>query len=200
MPIVELKIDVDCDAAIARFGELAGVRFDEALQKGLAQALDIGASRVSLTAMEHGLQSRTGTLLNELRGVVDDLENLAGWIGIPEESPAIRYAYLLTDEVKTIFPVQARALTIPIAANLTSAGVARFPSVAALEKAFPDKVHRRGRAIGIGDDEDFQAYFVLAHQVTVSGVDALVPGVEAAEDEMTAAVQEAVNELTEATE
>jgi len=197
---LELHIDVDTDAVVARLGELASEQFDRALQRGMVEGLDYAASEVVQLAnpAEH---SRTGTLLNSIVGELDKPENLRGFVGVPEESPASKYAYLLTDEVKTITPVTAEALTIPVGANLTAAGVPTYPSVAALEEVFPGKVHRRGRAIGVETEAGvFEAYFGLAASVTVQGWDVLEPGVEAARDDMVRAVQDRVDELVVKTE
>jgi len=196
---LELHIDVDAEAVIARFGELAGEKFEQALQRGMVEGLDYAASQVVMMAdpAEH---SRTGTLLNSVVGELDEPENLSGFVGVPTESPASKYAYLLTDEVKTITPVEAQALTIPIAANLTAAGAPTYPTVAALAEAFPGKVHRRGRAIGIEEAGVFEAYFGLAASVTVQGWDVLEPGVAAAYEEMVGAVQGRVDELTAKTD
>lgn len=193
---VELHIDVDVEAVVARFGELAGEKFDRALQAGMVEGLDYAASEVVQLAnpAEH---SRTGMLLNSVVGELDEPDNLKGFVGVPEDSPASKYAYLLTDEVKVITPVAARALTIPIGVNLTAAGVPTYPNVAALKEAFPGKVHRRGRAIGVESEAGvFAAYFGLASSVTVDGWNVLVPGVEAAHDDMVGAVQDSVDELT----
>jgi len=194
-----ISIKVDVEAVVQRFGKLASEKLVEAHSKGLSEGLDYAANEVVMAA-DPSVHSRTGTLLGSVVGRLDAKGAASGAVGVFDDSPAIRYAYLLTDEVKTILPVEAQALTIPLPANLTPAGDPIYKSVDALKAAFPAQVYRRGRAIGIGDDEEFQAYFALAGSVTVAGWNVLEPTVEQCRDEIAAAVQRQQDELVKATE
>lgn len=194
---LEISVKVDCDALVKRLGKLAGAEFDKALQSGLAEGLEYARSEVVMQAQERGLQSRTATLLGG-RGVQWEMdpETLTGWVGVPPESPANAYAYLLTDVEKTITPVRGQYLTIPFGENIAGGrATPKFFTVAQLEAAFPGKVLRRGMALGVGEDDEFELYFVLARSVKVRGRNVLGPGVEAARDDMTAAIQERVDGL-----
>jgi len=53
---------------------------------------------------------------------------LEGIVGVRPNSAVEKYKWLLSDESKTITPKRGKFLAIPIAENLTGAGVARFSS------------------------------------------------------------------------
>lgn len=190
-----VRVQVDADALMARLGEAAGERFRAALRSGLEEAIEIAAGETIVEADSKGIRSRTGTLLNTVAGRMDDGEALSGRVGVFSDSPAAKYAYLLGDEDVEIVPVNAKALTIPIEGNLTPAGVPRYPSVAALEAVFGNKVHRRGGVIGVGNDPDFIPYFALVSSVVVHGRNVLEPAAEKALPAMIDIVQEHVDLL-----
>lgn len=197
---LEIRVDdAEVTAALARVG---GPRLRGALVSGLRAASLIAEQDVS-AAVALKLGRRTGTLGNSIEGRLRPGE-LAGEVGIPEGSPAQKYGYLITDQVKEIRPVNARALTIPIGANLTGAGVARFGSVAELKQQFGDeqviKLERKGKSpvIGVAPKTTrgkFKAYFALVGGVTVRGKDVLAPTVEAARPQMTAAIQREIDSV-----
>lgn len=189
---LKVKVSVKADAVVRRFGALAGEKLDQALRSGLSTALDLGASGVVGKALERGVQSRSGTLLNEIRGRLEEGDEPGGFVGVPDESPARKYAGLLT--AGGIRPTTKKALTIPIAENLTGAGVARFASVAALEAAFPSGVVRVKRLLGVSIEGEFTPFFLLSKHVR--GRDALEPGLDEAQPEMVGAVQDSVDKLT----
>lgn len=195
-----VQIDVDVAAVLRRLDAVSGEQLVDALSGGLAQALDETAGEVVLDARSKGIESRTGTLLSSVRGALDADGALRGNVGVPEDSPARRYAYLLTDQVETIRPITADALTIPLARNLTAAGVPRYPTVAALRAAFGDDVVRIGRAIGVVTGKSFDAYFGLVSEVVVQGVNALAPTVDEQQPEMGSTIARRVAALIEGTD
>jgi hypothetical protein len=208
MEPVAVDISVDIEAVAARLGVLAGERLTRALSGGLAEGLEYAAGEVVLDAHAKGVQSRSGQLLNAVRGELDQDGGLAGHVGVPQDSPAIDYAHLLTDADFTIVPY-GEYLAIPIGPNLTGAGVARFSSPRQLaggkfrrgvetEIPWGDGTFR-GLVFGIGDGDAFEAYFALVRSVHARGKDVLEPAVEGARDTMTETVDEHVAALLEET-
>jgi hypothetical protein len=192
---VQLRVDVDAEALLAKLGVAAGPRLVAEMRAGLGEGLMLAAGEVQVEAGSKGIQSRTGNLLGTIAGKLDPGEQASGRVGVFDDSPAVKYAYLLGDEDKHILPVNAKALTIPIDGNLTGAGVATYANVAALKAVFGDKVHRHGGVIGVGNDPDFIPYFALVSDVWVHGRDVLEPGTEKAVPAMVETVQGRVDRL-----
>lgn len=197
---VRIKVEVDAAALLAKFGALAGDVLRKALRVGHAAALEDLASKVTLKARSKGLKQRTGQLLASIAfwQTAAGPDALVGYVGVPSDAPASRYAYLLTGQTKTIVPVNAKALTIPVGANLTGAGVARFRTVADLIAAFGDAVVFAGRNIGVrsgtGAKAKLDVYFKLAAQTTVKGRDVLDPAARESAPELAAIVQAEVDQ------
>lgn len=194
--MTEVTLDIDVRDAEQVLGGLADDVLPAALGRGLAAALEHGASEVTLLSHESGITPRTGTLQSEIAGRVDDGEPLAGRIGIFEDALSVRYAGLLTAE--GIRPTAKRALTIPMGANLTAGGRARIASVAELEAAFgKERVFRlpKTNLIGVSVDGEFKPYFALHRHVR--GRDVLGPGVAAARERMVEIIQEYVADAVE---
>jgi hypothetical protein len=199
MPL-EINIAVDAAVAERKLGVLAGPALRAALVEGLNEAAEIGAGRVVTEARAKGLAQRTGSLLGSVAAWPDAGDPLTRRIGVPEDSPAARYAYLLTAESRDIRPVNAKALAIPFGDNLTGAGVARYPTPRDLVAAFGEQnVFFGKRTIGVTGSRFRSAiYFVLSFGVTVRGRDVIDPALTAATADMTTAVQAAVDGLTQA--
>lgn len=197
---VDVRIDIETEALQARLRAIGGDGLIDAIRGGLARGLEEDAVR-AVTVKGHAAQLiRSGNLLSSVRGQVD-ATGVSGRVGVPEDSPAAAYAYQLLPVSVRIVPKSAQALTIPLGpANLTGAGVPRYPTVAALKAQFGDAaVVRRGRTIGIvhgsGKRATFVPFFALAKSVTVTGQDVLEAGVQSAVPQITETVQEAVDQF-----
>lgn len=212
MKPVGVTVTVESGALQARLGELAGPKLAEALSAGLALALMLAAGEVQITASEVGMQQRSGMLSDSILGWLTNDGALEGFVGVPGDSPAAKYAYLLTDAIKTIVPQGHPYLAIPVAANLTGAGVPRFSSPTQLPagefvagQPVPidwggQRSTFEGLSYGIVKSETrtesidgrtrrrragYDPYFVLVHGVHVQGFDVLGPTLQAVLPEMT---------------
>lgn len=99
-------------------------------------------------------------------------------VGIPEISPAGKYAYLLGDDTMHITPRTGKYLAIPIGEGLTPSGVAQYSS----PRQRPDGffVRTGGKLLfgyRNGKKGKFRALFVLVTSVMVQGTGALYDGV-----------------------
>lgn len=196
MAAAMVKVEVDASGAEAALGEIDAQTLDGVLRLGLAEALTYAADEVVMEGNAKRLQ-RTGTLLSSIRGVLDEGSLPRGVVGVAADSPAASYAWLLTDELRTIVPVNASALTIPIASNLTGSGVPRFPSVAALRAEHGDKVRRKGNVIGVIADGHFEAMFALVKSVSIDGRNVFEPALDRAVPEMVETIQDRVDRMIE---
>mgnify|MGYP006912916076 CR=1 FL=1 len=198
MAQVTIRPDTSAAAAALALGHLAEETLAAALARGLVAALQQAAGEVQLLASERGIQSRSGALLNSISGWPDGEGALSGRVGVSEDSPARKYAALLTKD--GIRPTTKKALTIPIGANLTGSGVARYATVADLEAAFPGQVFRPRNSDAIcvatrtrSGEQAVEAYFLLRQHV--EGVGALEDGVEGSAAEMAALIQDEVDQV-----
>lgn len=180
---MEVRITIEARRVQAWLERLGAERLRAALRRGLVEALEYAAGAIRLEAHERGIRSRSGQLLNSILAQPAPGEALSGHVGVPEESPARKYAGLLTR--RGIVPTRRRALTQPVFENLTAAGVARFASVADLEAAFGRRqIFRVGRYVGRWNEstQRFERYFLL--RARVPGRDVLDPALRAAQPEM----------------
>lgn len=202
---MEIRVEIDARAVLDRFGVLASQELDRALSAGLDEAGQYGLGQVVLEAASKGLQSRTGTLLNSIAWTHQEAK-LEGAVGVPSGTPAAKYAYLLTEESRTIVPEGHPYLAIPIGGARTAAGVATFSSprqVAGLTFRRGEKVEVHwgkggtlsGLTAGIMAGEKYLPLFVLLGKTVVRGRDVIGPALDAARGTMTATVQERVDEL-----
>lgn len=186
----ELNISVDTQQAAAKLGVLGGAALSGALATSLAAGAQDAGAALQEAVLEAGLLGPTGSLAGTAGAWPDASDELGWYIGVPDDSPARRYAWLITGEVKTIVPKGHRYLAIPIGENLTGAGDARFSS--------PRDVVGlvfRGRTAGIVTGDDYTPLFALVESVTIAGRNVLEPTVEQERTRITESVQQAVDEL-----
>ncbi len=194
MEPVVVSVTVDTAALEARLGALAERALAEALAGGLAEAGACLVGRIVANAEADGIRSRTGHLLGSVGlwsepGAVDALEV---FVGVPADSPAARYAYLLTDEDVHVLPRGHEYLAIPTGENLTAAGVARYDSPRQL-----DDLVFRGLTAGVMVGEEYRPYFALATDVWIFGRGSMERAADEGRAEMVALVQERVDALLE---
>jgi hypothetical protein len=145
-------------------------------------------------------RSPTGTLSNEIQSFPDPAgDPLTRLIGVPPQSPAAKYAYLLGDEVKIILPVKGQYLTIPTDANLQGSGTPRYKTPRDIElQAMGGHFRRLAGKLFFGIEEAgqrFVAFFALVKKSVVRGRNILRPAIDGAAPQMTAILQERVDEL-----
>jgi hypothetical protein len=105
---------------------------------------------------------------------MDESDKLKGYVGTGDNNNVSRYKWLLGIKTKTIKPKSGKYLAIPIADNLTRAGVARYKSPLQI----PDGSFFRSKTGGLffGRETDkgkLKTFFVLKHSVTIEGKDIL---------------------------
>lgn len=181
-----MTVTVDVREAVEALGKRAPRAIARAVRKGYPRGLDLLASRITTKAREMGVPQRTGTLLQSpmYQVTTNDESRASGFVGIDQDyrskeaqkrglSPAGKYAYLLGDEVVTITPVGKKALTIPCGANLTAAGVPRYPTFASLKERFGEKVITAwpwiGVRVGVRRNARVDIYFWVTGRTTVRG-------------------------------
>jgi len=182
---ITLEMSPDFNRTVGELSSL-GASLVRAASTGLAKGVKIAAScivRDFLTGQ--ALKRRTGTMARVVTGWL--AEPLHGVVGIPDNSPVDRYAWLLGDERKTIVPTKSKFLTIPIGENLTAAGVAKYTSPRQVPDGF--FVNTNGRLLfgrKNGKRGKFRALFLLVKSVTIQGTGALKDGVESQLDNIIA--------------
>lgn len=189
------RVDITLEAElVAAALEAAGDEVWTALARGLLRAGEQAASAVTLAASEAGLESRSGQLLSSITAWAEEEsdDGPAVRVGVMPDTPAARYAYLLTDAVKAIAPLRGEYLAIPIGDNLTAAGVARYASprdvpggefARGLDVMLRDGTSFGGlvfgvwrqRGLGRQREQDFTPLFALVRAAFVQGVDVLWP-------------------------
>ena len=169
--------------------------------KAMITAAGKGLERGSKDAADHVVADKlSGQKLNRRTG------NLArstdAWmksplhavVGVREDSPVGKYAWLLGDERKTITPNRGKYLAIPAGENLTGAGVGRYSSPRDVEDGF---FVRSGGALLFGRKNGsrgkFRLMFVMKRSVTIQGSDALAEGVSEKIDDITDTIQQEID-------
>jgi hypothetical protein len=195
--MIQFQLGPETQKTIAELGNM-GRSISEAVDAGLKVAVELAAGNVQANYLSgQALNRRTGNLARSIHGVVTGPGE--GIIGVPSGTAVESYKWLLGDEEKTIVPKSAKFLTIPIGENLTGAGVARYTSPRQVPEGF--FVQTKGRLLfGFkrGKRGKFRPLFALVKSVFVQGTDALVDGVSESIDDMTAAIQQAVDAAVEA--
>jgi len=187
--------------AVRTLGDM-GTAVLAATDRGLQKGGQIAAGVVVRDYLSgQSLKRRSGALAREVTSWSE--APLDTVVGVPENSPAQLYAWLLSDEEKTIRPKKAKALTIPIGENLTPTGSARYPTARAAESSgkelftIKSKVgnlllgYRRGTT-GRGR---FRPLFVLVKSVFIQGTGALYDGVMASVDDINDQIQSEINQV-----
>lgn len=174
---VTVQVDLSGAAAAAlRLGVLSAESIAQRLASGLAAAAEEIAGDIVLRAVEAGLQSRTGSLLGSVGSWPAEGDGqLTVYVGVPDDSPAARYSYLLGEQYRVIRPQGHKYLAIPIGENLTGAGVARYASPRQV-----DDLVFRGRTAGILQEERYVPLFALVEEVTIVGRGVFEAAIEAA--------------------
>jgi len=174
----------------------AGKDILAALTRGLKDGVEDAAANVQENYLTgQSLKSRTGTLRRSVTGWLQD--ESTGAVGVAENAGASKYAWLLTDEQKTIRPKSGKFLTIPIGENLTGSGVPRWTS----PRQRPDGFFVKSKAGKLlygyknGKKGKFRPLFVLVTQVTVKGSGALYDGVFDSLDDITGSMQKEIDEV-----
>lgn len=117
-------------------------------------------------------------------------------VGVPDASPAGKYAYLLGDETKHITPRTGKYLAIPIGEGLTPSGVARYSSPRQVPDGF--FVRTGGNLLfgyKNGKKGKFRALFVLVTSVMVQGTGALYDGVLDSVDDINETIEAEIGKL-----
>ena len=176
--MIQLELGPEFQKTLAELSGL-GDAVSRAVSTGLGKIVNRAATHVITNYISgQALKARSHFLQKAVQGwMVSDTE---GIVGVQPNSAVDKYAWLLGDESKTIVPVKASALTIPIGEALTPAGVAKYQSVMQAEQAIGEDIFRlRGTNIlgyKRGKKGKFRALFVLAKSVLVQGSGALADG------------------------
>jgi hypothetical protein len=194
--MISIELGPEFDQTVEKLGSM-GKAVLLAASKGLGQGVKYAASNVSRNFLSgQSLVARTGNLRRAVQGWL--VEPLEGAVGVQANAAVSKYAWLLTDEEKTIVPVRAKALTIPIGEALTGAGVPRFESVKDAERQLGTKLFRLPgtNVLGYkrGKKGKFRALFALAAKVIVQGSGGLYDGVLDSVDEITGTMKEKISE------
>lgn len=206
---IQIEFTPEALATIERLGEL-GVR--PAVQRGLLKGAHLVAGDAKIAARD-SFQTRTGGLNRGITAWAES-EAMTVAIGVHGNDPAIRYAWLLTDEEKTILPKGHPYLAIPLSPLRTRgemSGAAKATTPRDFEGFF--KVSKAGNLIFFGtggealagatikswrkklQDNGIIPLFVLKPSVTVKGRDVLRRTVEANVGKAAEAVNEEVAKL-----
>jgi hypothetical protein len=179
--MIQIELTPESIKTIADLGGMSSAVLD-GVSKGLLKGASIAAGNVASNYLSgQALKSRSGMLAKAVDGIL--VKPLEASVGVHKRSDAFvhKYAWLLTDEEKTITPKKGNALTIPIGEALTGSGVPKYESVANAERELGVKLFRLpGRNIlgyKRGKKGKFRALFVLVKSVFIQGSGALYDGV-----------------------
>jgi len=177
---------------LGRMGADVITACDEGLEDG---GRIVAANIVENYLSGQTLKRRTGNLARAVDAWLKQSGVLT--IGVHEDAAVNDYAWLLTDEKKTIRPKKGKFLAIPIAENLTGSGVARYNSPREVEGGFFIK-SKSGKLLfgyqkGKTKRAKFRPLFVLVKSVTIQGSGALPDGVMDKLDDIAAAIETKIN-------
>lgn len=183
-----------------------GDNFGRALDHGLHRAVLHAAAH---TARQHltgqTLRRRTGNLARALTGW--SVAKYQAMVGVKDQSAVDAYAWLLGDDTKIIRPRKGKYLAIPIGANMTAAGAAKYDSPVFVPGGFFLR-SKSGKLLfgvrdGVGNQSRigsktrktarFVPLFVMRESVTIKGKGALAKGVLESVPAMTDIIQQAIN-------
>jgi len=185
---IELKLGHDFRQTV---GDLSRMGSDvlQAVSRELGKGAKFAAGNVKQNYLRgQSLKRRSGNLARAVDGWL--ASPFDGVVGIQENAAVSKYAWLLSDEQKTIVPKKSKFLTIPIGENLTMAGVARYSSPREVPNGF--FVQTGGQLLfgyKNGKKGKFRALFVLVKSVLVQGSGALYEGVNECVDKITENIQ-----------
>ncbi len=193
--MIQLQMGSRYQATIANLNKSAE-KFVAAVSAGLKEGASYAASNVRQKYLSgQALKSRTGSL----RRAIDSwlTGDTTAVIGVPDGSNVDNYKWLLSDQTKTITPKRAKFLTIPIAENLTSAGVPRYTSPRQKPDGFFIRSDTGKLLYGYknGKRGRFRPLFVLVKSVTIQGSGALADGVLDSVDDITESIQNRISKL-----
>jgi len=172
-----------------------GTAVVRAISEGLETGVKLAASNVVRNYLSgQALKARTGALRRAVDGWLASEHD--GVVGVRENSAVSKYAWLLTDEERTIVPKRSKFLAIPIGENLTGAGVPKFSSPRQVPDGFFINTGSKllfGYRKGKTSRAKFRPLFVLVKSVLVQGSGALYDGVEESVDDIGKAIEDRVN-------
>ena len=197
--MIQLEISPESKKTIAELQAMGG-NVLQAVSTGLGKGAKFAAGNVVRNYLSgQALKRRTGTLSRAIEGWL--LKPFEAVIGIHKRSAALvhKYAWLLSDEEKTITPKNAKFLAIPIGEGLTKAGVARYKSPRDVPDGFFIKSKAGNLLFGYkkGKRGKFRALFVLVKSVFIQGSGALYDGVMASADDMAGQIEAEIGKVTE---
>jgi len=196
---LQIEMGPEFPKVVADLG-LMGRAVLAACSHGLKDGVKLAANNVISNYLTgQALKRGSGLLAKSVQGWMEG--NFEGVVGVKPNSPVSKYAWLLSDEEKTI-TAKGGALTIPIGEALTPAGVARFASVKEAESHFGKIFRPRGTNVlgyirGKSKRSKFRALFVLVKSVFVQGSGALYDGVEESLDDITGRMQSEIDKAVE---
>ena len=147
---------------------------NESAADGLQDELFMVANEVreDILSGQHGIQTRTGNLQRAVTSYPDDINRLIGYVRIGDNQSVNKYAWLLSDETKTIRP-KKRLLAIPAGANKTAdAGVGGNLFASPLDQPEGFWIKPDDSAVPLFGDTvtgQFRLLFVGLPQVTIEG-------------------------------
>jgi len=163
---------------------------DKALGQ-ITQELATAVRRERFEPYRPGLDARDGYLRMRSRMLRNALTagrhaTMRHWVGVPARTPAGRYAYLLGEQTKTIRPVSAQNLWIPIGDNLRADGTARYTPRQAMELpgVFIHRTRSDHAVVLRRVNGNLRRLFVLKKQVEVSGRRVILDAAEQRADRM----------------
>ncbi len=199
IPMVTLEMGSGYRRAVAELGSM-GIALIEAVNSGLEKGVKLAASNVVENYLTgQALKRRSGALARAVDGWLASPGD--GVVGVRPGSAVDDYAWLLTDEQKTITPKKGRYLTIPIGENLTGSGVARFSSPRQVPDGFFIK-SKRGQLLfgyrkGKTSRAKFRPLFVLVKSVFIQGSGALYDGVTESLDDISREIETEIDRRPE---
>lgn len=194
---IELKLGHDFQQTVNSLSRMGGDVL-QAASTELGKGVELAASNVQANYLSgQALKVRSGLLRDNIKGWL--ASPFDGVVGVREKAAVDKYAWLLTDEQKTIRPTGGRqCLTIPIGEALTMAGTPKYESAKDAEEELGVKLFRpRGTNVlgyKIGKKGKFRPLFALVKSVLVQGSGALYDGTNECVDKITENIQAKIDE------
>jgi len=173
-----------------------GRQIGNAINTGLHEGAEFTAAHIEENYLTgQALRARTGLLRASIMGGL--IRAFEAVVGVAPGSGVMDYAWLLTDEEKTIVPKRAKYLAIPIGENRTGA-VAKYGSPREVPGGFFVRTRTGALLFGVkrGKRGKFRPLFVLKKSVFVQGSGALPDGVMDKEDDIAGQIEKRIDEVT----